>query len=168
MEFWEGRGLCLDCFTAPFPQLDSNIHRKPEAVFYFPMNAKVRNISKPAWTNAVTCLPLWFHVTHSIEMKPRQYYKTLQEASPRNQESLTPKLQASWSQGWALQLYEASHTSMHPRITHSHEPNERTSPVGRRSRPQRVDETTVCESFPHRVFLRQSETARAIGSHQVM
>ena len=30
---------------------------------FFPMSAKKgRNSSKPEWTNAVTSLPLWFHV----------------------------------------------------------------------------------------------------------
>ena len=45
---------------------------------------------------------------------------------------------SNFSQGWSLQFCEASHTSMHPRISHRHEPNESASPVGRCSRPQPV------------------------------
>ena len=73
---------------------------------FFPMNMKRRrNISKHAWINAVISLPLWFHAMECLQRKPRQFYKTLQEASPRNQESPILKLQTSWSQEWALQLY---------------------------------------------------------------
>ena len=52
----------------------SDIHQKPEAVFlsHDPMSAKKRRKnSKPAWTNAVTSLPLWLHVMECLEMKPR-------------------------------------------------------------------------------------------------
>ena len=71
----------------------SNIHQKPESV-------------------------LLSHATECLEMKPRYYYKTLQEDSPRNQESLFRN----------FQLHEVkdehgnckSRTSMHPRITHPH------------------------------------------------
>ena len=49
------------------------------------MSVKRRNIftSKPAWTNAVTSLRLWYPVMECLETKPREYYKILQEASPR-------------------------------------------------------------------------------------
>ena len=40
------------------------------------------------------------------EKKPRLYCKTLQESWPRSQQRSIPKLQTSWSQGWALQLCE--------------------------------------------------------------
>ena len=45
----------------------SSIHRKPEAGL-FPMNVKFgRNTSKPAWTNAITSLPCWFHMMECLE-----------------------------------------------------------------------------------------------------
>ena len=71
----------------------------------------------------------------------KKYFKTMQEASPRYQESPIPKLQTSWRQGWALQLKEPHIHALHPNISHSHcETNEPpTSPVRRWSRPQPVN-----------------------------
>ena len=52
------------------------------------MSAKRRsNTFKAAWTNAVTSLPLLFHVTERLKMTRKLYYNTLQKVSPRNQES---------------------------------------------------------------------------------
>ena len=53
-----------------------NIHWKPEAV----LTAKRRNTSKATCTNAFTSLP-WIHVMECLEMKPRKYYKTLEDTS---------------------------------------------------------------------------------------
>ena len=100
----------------------SNIHRKPDAVL-LPMSAatrRSRNISKPAWTNSVTSLPLLFHVMECSEMKPREY--VLQKL-PRHQEFrkvLFRNYKLDRRQVRALQLYKASYASMHPRNSHHH------------------------------------------------
>ena len=85
----------------------SNIHRKPQP--FFPMSAKrKRKTSKPTKANAVTSLPLWFHVMECLEMKPRQYCKTLPEASPslfpKPHTSLTVKSRMSVAIGRATHL----------------------------------------------------------------
>jgi hypothetical protein len=64
---------------------------------------KKKNYSKPAKTNAVTSLPLWFRLMECLE---------------RSQEVKD------------VHCHCTSHTYMHPRITHPHETNEPTSPVG--------------------------------------
>jgi len=41
-----------------------------------------RNTSKPAWTNAIISLPMWFHAMECLESgkEAKYFYKTLREA----------------------------------------------------------------------------------------
>ena len=74
----------------------TSVENRKQFFFLMSVNRR-RNTSKPAWTNAVTSLPLWFHVMEWLEMKPgvQSYYETLQEKSQRNQDSRIPKHQIS-------------------------------------------------------------------------
>ena len=51
----------------------------------FPMCVKRRNTSKPVWTNAVTSLPLWFHVSQGSTTKPwRKPHQEIRKVLYRN------------------------------------------------------------------------------------
>ena len=62
----------------------SNFHRKLEAVL-LSMNAKRRrHTSKPAWTSAVTYVPLWCHVMTCLVMKPNNLAGNLAKKSGKS------------------------------------------------------------------------------------
>ena len=112
--------------------------------------------------NAITFLPLWFHVMERLERletKPRYRssptYKTFPDVSlakkPGNSPFRNFQLHAVQDE-YVLQLYESSHTSKHvirgSRIpTHYYEPNEPTSPVGRWSRPVPVPQLDEHQTY---------------------
>ena len=118
--------VCITNLDAP-----SNIHRIPEAVLLSHERAKKKYL-QAGLDQRRHFSPFVGSYDRVLgnEAKLQYYCKTLQEASTRNQERPVPKLETSWSVGWALEFYEASQTSMHPRITHTHKPNKPTSPVG--------------------------------------
>ena len=100
---------------------------------FFPICAtRRRNTSKLACTNAITSLPLWFHVMECLEMKSRQHSTTkpckrILAKKPGKSYSETSKFMKS---RMSCVIVRATHQCMHPRITHPHyEPN--ASPVGR-------------------------------------
>ena len=133
-------------------QIPMPYHQQPNAIFseakkwLQPTSMEVASLT---WNSERHCIfphlhVLWWLWSKSIySSRPWVQERRISHPSPwQNQvcgSSHIPKLQTSWSQGWTLQLYKASHTSIHPRITHPHyEPNESTSPVGKwRSVPGR-------------------------------
>ena len=121
-------------FDAP-----SIIHRKPGAVLLSHESAKRRrNISKPAWTNGVISLPLCSHAMMCSERTPR-YCSTTKPCRKFRQE-----IKKVLFRNFELQEVKdehcncKSHTSMYPRITYPHEPNEPSSSEVRWSRPQPI------------------------------
>ena len=92
----------------------SNIHRKPKAVIL----SHEREMKKYLQANAVTSLPLWFHVMEYLEMKPR-YSSATKPCRKLRQEIRkvlfrnVNKLHEVEEKGeQALQLHVASHTPM--------------------------------------------------------
>ena len=105
---------------------------------FSPRSAKrSRNTSKPVWTNAVTSPPLWFHLTEFLETKPRYRSTTKPCRKPRQEIRKVLFRNFKLYKGEDEHCNCKSHTSLHPMITHPHEPSEATSPVVGRCRLSR-------------------------------
>ena len=99
---------------------------------FFPMSAKRRrNISKPVWTNAVTSLPLWFHVMQYLEMKPRWYSTVLQNLAGS---LVTSNVMKDEHCNFVRVIHQCIRGSRIPTLSRTRP----TSPVGKWSRPQAV------------------------------
>ena len=70
---------------APF-----NIHRKPEAVRLSHVREKKRKYLQACLDQRRHYSPFVVSCDERLAMKPRLYYKTLQEALPENQENPIP------------------------------------------------------------------------------
>ena len=71
---------------------------------FFPMNVKAEEI-RPSQRRHFSPFVVSCDEVLGNEAKVQQYYKTLQDTSPRNQICPIQKPLTSWCQEWALQLY---------------------------------------------------------------